>query len=303
MTNGTPAPAHPGFGPSAISRQIDVLGSSMHWVESGEGDPIVFLHGNPTSSFLWRKVFARCAGRGRLLAPDLIGFGQSGKPEIGYTLADHEQYLDAWFDALNLRRVTLVLQDYGGLFGVSWARRHADRVKAIALMEPVLHPVASKELPDAFVQMRNTVLQPGTGEQFVLEDNHFLEAVSRFFIAPLPEEDRLEYLKPFPTPASRRPVIVFPRHLPVDGQPQVTVDLLARNAEWLRVSAVPKLLLTFEPGFLITPAVIDWARANVRALEVEAAGAGLHFVQEEQPEAIGAALGAWMDRHQLGRTA
>ena len=215
MTQVTAARSHPAFGPSAQSRQMDVLDSTMHWVDAGQGDPIVFLHGNPTSSFLWRKVFARLDGQGRLLAPDMIGFGQSGKPNIDYSLADHQRYLDAWFEALDLTNVTLVLQDYGGLFGVSWARRHPDRVKAVALLEPVMRPPAAKDLPEGFINMRNIVLEEGVGEKFVLEDNHFLEAVSRYFITPLPEEDRSEYLKPFPTAASRKPIIVFPRHLPI----------------------------------------------------------------------------------------
>lgn len=290
---------HPAFGPKAQSCSAPVLDSTMHWVEAGSGDPIVFMHGNPTSSFLWRKVFAQFDGHGRLLAPDMIGFGQSGKPPIEYSLADHEHYLDAWFEKHALRNVTLVLQDYGGLFGVSWARRHADRVKAVALLEPVLRPIQSKDLPEEFVKIRSLVLKQGEGEKFVLDDNLFLEACSRTFIEPLCEEDRLEYLKPFPTPLSRKPVIVFPRHLPVDGAPTVTIDLLELNAEWLKSSEVPKLLLTFDPGFLVKEEAIAWSRGNIRNLEIEPIGAGLHFVQEEQPDGIAQAILRWMRRKQL----
>jgi len=290
---------HPGFGDGARSCEREILESTMHWVEAGEGDPIVMLHGNPTSSFLWRKVFAGLDGKGRLLAPDLIGFGKSGKPALDYSLADHQRYLDAWFDAMDLKDVTLLLQDYGGFFGVDWARRNSDRVKAIAFMEPVLRPVASKDMPPPFIELRGNVLKPGIGEKMVIEDNEFLEAVSRFFIFELPEEDRLEYLKPFPTPESRKPLIVFPRHLPVDpteGWAKETAELLERNNAWLVTADIPKVLITFEPGFLITKDVIDWCRDNLKNLVIEEGGAGLHFVQEEAPEPIVAAVGRLLDR-------
>jgi len=297
MTNTVSAVAHPAFGATAHARDVAVLDSTIHWVESGTGDPIVFLHGNPTSSYLWRKVFARLEGEGWLLAVDLIGFGGSGKPDIAYDLADHERYLDAWFAALDLTGVTLVLQDYGAAFGVSWARRNPDRVKAIVLLEPVLWPIDSADLPQAFVDTRALVKRPGEGEQFVLEDNLFLTKLfPATFLEPLPEEDLQVYLAPFPTPESRRPVIVFPRSLPVDGEPQATVDLLEENAAWLRESDTPKLLLTFDPGFLLTAPILAWARENIRNLDVQAAGAGVHFVQEEQPEAIAEAVRSWPAR-------
>jgi haloalkane dehalogenase len=292
---------HPSFGPKAQSRFAEVLESKMHWVEAGSGDPIVFMHGNPTSSFLWRKIFAQFEGKGRLLAPDMIGFGQSGKPSMDYSLADFQRYYDAWFDMLDLRNVTLVLQDYGGLFGVSWARRHPDRVKAIALLEPVLRPLRSKDLGEDFLKIRSLVLQPGEGEKFVMDENKFVDMCSRWFLKPLPEEERLEYMKPFPTTESRKPVITFPRHLPVDGAPQITVDLLELNAQWLKTSEIPKLLLTFEPGFLIQKEQIDWSRENIKNIEIEAVGPGLHFVQEDQPDGIARAVSSWMERHHLTR--
>jgi haloalkane dehalogenase len=289
--------AHAAFGGAAVARDVRVLDSSIHHVESGTGDPIVFVHGNPTSSFLWRKVFARLEGQGRLLAVDLIGFGGSGKPDIAYDLDDHQRYLDAWFDVLDLTDVTLVLQDYGAAFGVAWARRNPGRVRSVVLMEPVLWPIDSADMPDAFIDVRKTVLVPGEGERFVLEENRFVaELFPATFLQPLPDEDLQEYLAPFPTPESRRPVIVFPRSLPVDGRPQATIDLLERNAQWLRESETPKLLLTFEPGFLLTKPILDWARETIRNLEVQPAGAGLHFVQEEQPEAIAEAVRAWLAR-------
>lgn len=288
---------HPQFGASATAHDTAVLDSHLHHVESGEGDPIVFLHGNPTSSFLWRHVFRGLEGRGRRLAVDLIGFGDSGKPAIEYSLHDHQRYLDAWFDAHELREVTLVLQDYGALFGLSWAARHPDRVAAVLLAEPVLRPIEAAELPEQFVRTRALIRVPGEGERFVLDENRFLgELFPGFFVRPLSDEAIAEYQRPFPTPDSRRPVLYFPRNLPVDGEPRSTVEYLDSVVPWLRTSPVPKTLLTFEPGFLLTPTILEWARATIRDLEVTAAGKGIHFVQEEEPEAIAAAVEALLGR-------
>ncbi|MFW0786263.1 haloalkane dehalogenase [Gordonia sp. CPCC 206044] len=285
------ASARDEFGPDAQSNTIDVLDSTLHWVEHGDGDPVVFLHGNPTSSYLWRKVFAGLHGRGRLLALDLIGFGESGKPDIDYSLEDHQRYVDAWFDALDLRDVTLVLQDYGAAFGVTWARRHSDRVKAVVLAEPVIRPIASADLPSDFVGLRAQVLEPGVGEQIILQDNRFItELLPGSVLGGLDEDARAAYAEPFPTPRSRRPILVFPRSLPVDAQPRSTVDFLARNEQWLADSEVPKVLVTFRPGFLVTPEIIEWARSTIRNLDVRDGGAGGHFVQEDAPDAIAAAV-------------
>jgi haloalkane dehalogenase len=293
----------PRFGASATDHDTPVLDSHLHHVESGTGDPIVFLHSNPTSSFLWRHVFRGLEGRGRLLAVDLIGFGDSGKPVIDYTLHDHQRYLDAWFEMHDLREVTLVLQDYGTVFGLSWAARHPDRVASVLLAEPVLRPIEAIRLPEQFVKTRELIRRPGEGERFVLEENRFLgELFPRFFIRPLPDEAIAEYQRPFPTPESRRPVLYFPRHLPVDGEPNSTTEYLDSFVPWLRSSPVPKALLTFEPGFLLTPAVLEWARATIRNLEVTAAGEGIHFVPEEEPDAIAAAVETLLDRVATARS-
>ncbi len=285
------------FGPDATSNSIDVLDSSLHWVEHGTASPIVFLHGNPTSSFLWRGVFTGLRGRGRLLALDLIGFGDSGKPDIDYTLDDHQGYVDAWFDALDLTDVTLVLQDYGAAFGLTWARRHPDRVKAVVLAEPVIRPIASADLPEQFVALRGEVLKDGVGEQIVLEDNRFItELLPSAVLGGLTPEVQEVYAAPFPTANSRKPILVFPRALPVDARPQSTVDFLAANESWLAESELPKILLTFEPGFLLTPEIVDWARRNIANLTVQSGGAGSHYVQEDAPDAIASAVAEVLDR-------
>lgn len=286
------------FGPDAQSVDVPVLDSHLHHVEQGEGSPIVFLHGSPTSSYLYRHVFKALQGRGRLLAVDLIGFGDSGRPPIAYELADHERYLDAWFDALDLRDVTLVLQDYGAAFGVSWAARHPDRVRAVLLAEPVIRDIESSALPAAFVGAQQLIRTPGDGEKFVVEDNGFMTQVfPGAFLQPLAPDDLAVYQAPFPTAESRGHLIRFPRNLPIDGIPASSVHYLERNEEWLKTSVdVPKTLLTYEPGFLLTPTIKAWIRENVADIEVHAGGAGVHFVQEEQPQGLADAVDALLAR-------
>ncbi len=213
-------------------------------------------------------MFTRLTGRGRLIVPDLIGFGDSGRPDIAYELDDHIRYLDAWFDALELDNVTLVVQDYGAAFGVSWAARHSDRVKAVLLAEPVIRDIASADLPEPFVQAQQLIRTPGDGEKFVVEDNLFLtQVLPGAFLTPPAQEDLDVYLAPFPTAESRGHLIKFPRNLPIDGNPASSVDFLERSVDWLKTSNdVPKLLLTFEPGFLLTPPeILAWATENIAA--------------------------------------
>lgn len=282
------------FGPGATTQEIAVLDSTISYVEVGSGRPFVFLHGNPTSSWLWRKVVKNLEGEGRLLAVDLIGFGASGKPDIEYDLDDHQSYLDAWFQALGLTDVTLVLQDYGAAFGVRWASQNPDKVRDVILLEPVIRAIDSADLPEQFVQTRALVKTPGDGERFVFDDNKFLTLLlPNTFLTPLTDEELQPYLEPFPTPASRKPIIFFPRHLPVDSEPQSTVDWLEESVDWLSSSDTPKLLLTFEPGFLLTPPILEWAKSTIKNLTVQEGGAGVHFVQEEEPERIAQAIKDW----------
>jgi pimeloyl-ACP methyl ester carboxylesterase len=194
---------------------VDVLGRQMAYVDVGSGDPIVFLHGNPTSSYLWRKIIPRCTGLGRCLAPDLIGMGDSDKLQTSgpgsYTLGEHRRYLDAWFEKLGLtKNVTLIVHDWGSVLGFDWARRHPDAVKGIAYMEAIVMPLrwASMPSPDAFRAFRSPA-----GEKVVLEDNKFIEGVlPAGMIRKLSEEEMAEYRRPFLTPGEdRRPTLTFPR--------------------------------------------------------------------------------------------
>lgn len=284
---------------------IGVLDSTMSYQEAGAGAPIVFLHGNPTSSYLWRKVMP-LMGPGRLLAPDLIGMGDSGKPAIEYTLADHARYLDAWFDALHLDRVVLVGHDWGGVLAFDWAARHPGRAAGVAFLETIMRPLAWSEFPESARPFFTSLRTPGQGEAMVLEQNLFIErALPGTVLTGLSAADLAAYRKPYPTPDSRRPLLAWARSLPLDGEPEDVVARVEAYDQWLAASSdVPKLLLTFDPGpgTMIGPELADWCRRHIAALEVAACGPAGHHAPEDQPAAIAAAITAWADSHGLRDT-
>lgn len=275
-----------------------ILDSTMHHVESGMGEPIVFLHGNPTSSYLWRNVMPRLEGEGRLLAPDLIGMGKSGKPKIDYRYPSHEPYLEAWFDALDLRDVTLVVHDWGSTLGISWARRHPERVKAIAMMEAIVEPIGwGEDFPAEMTDLLEAIRTVGIGEKLILDENRFVEEIlPSAILRKLTREEMDAYRAPFPDRESRRPTLSWPRCLPIGGEPKDVIAVIEQNAEWLSASDVPKLLLAFEPGIAISARSVEWCRTKFKNLEIENIGPGLHFVQEDHPESIGDAVKNWRRR-------
>jgi haloalkane dehalogenase len=281
---------------------VDVLDSTISYREVGEGAPCVFLHGNPTSSYLWRGVLPEIEGPVRRLAPDLIGMGDSGKPTIPYRFADHARYLEAWFEALELDEVMLVGHDWGGALAFDWAARHPGRVRGMAFMEAIVRPMSLTELPEGAQERFQSFRTPGVGEEMVLEQNVFIEQFPRIVLSELTVADMDVYRKPYPTPESRLPLLEWPRALPLDGEPADVVERIEAYDQYLAESPdVPKLLLTFEPGpaQLMGPELIDWCAANMAALEVEKLGPAGHHAPEDQPEAIAKAISAWAERHKL----
>ena len=278
-----------------------VLNSTMFYRELGTGVPVVFLHGNPTSSYLWRSILPAVGDPGWLLAPDLIGMGDSGKPDIDYTFADHARYLDAWFDALALDSVVLIGHDWGGALAFDWAARHPGRVRGVGFTETIVKPMTWQEFPEGGREVFRAIKTAGVGEAMILDDNLFIEQVLPGSIDNgLSETDLDAYRKPYPTRESRRPILQWARAMPLGGEPAEIVARIERYDEWLTHSAdVPKLLLTFDPGAMLTPELIDWCVTNMANLEVEKCGAGGHHTPEDQPEAIAAAIAAWLDRHGL----
>ncbi|MEV0380088.1 haloalkane dehalogenase [Nonomuraea sp. NPDC050643] len=282
---------------------IDVLGSTMYYEDSGAGVPFVFLHGNPSSSRAWRNVVPGIAAPGRrLLAPDLIGMGRSGKPDLPYRFADHARHLDAWFDALGLEEVVLVGHDWGGALAFDWAARHPGRARGVAFMETIVRELSWAELGEAPRARSEAIRGPG-GESLVLDGNFLVEtAFTGGVLTPLGAEELGPYLEPYPTRESRRPLLEWARSSPLDGDPADVVGRVRGYGDWLAGSGeVPKLLLTFDssPTLLITEKVAAWCAEHMAALETEHCGPAGHHVTEDRPREIAAAISAWADRHGL----
>jgi len=277
-------------------RRLAVLDSHMTYVQVGVGDPIVFLHGNPTSSYLWRNVIPHLAGRGRCLAPDLIGMGRSGKaPSGGYRLADHVRYLDAWFEAVDLRRVTLVVHDWGSALGFHWARRYPERVKALVYMEAIVRPVAWAEWPEAARKIFQALRTPA-GEEMILAKNVFVERIlPASVLRGLAPEEMERYREPFREPGeSRRPTLTWPREIPIDGEPADVSALVNDYAAWLARSPLPKLFVNANPGSILVGAQREFCRGWPNQQEVTVRGS--HFLQEDSPVEIGQAIARFV-RH------
>jgi haloalkane dehalogenase len=287
------------FGPFAEKKFIEIKGRKMAYIDEGEGDPIVFQHGNPTSSYLWRKVMPSCRGLGRLIACDLIGMGDSEKlPNSGpdrYTYGEHREYLFALWEELGLREnVVLVVHDWGSPLGFDWARHHPDRIQGIAYMEAIVKPLSLRDFPELVRDTFSGFRSPA-GEDMILRDSVFLETLLiEMEREHLTDADIAEYRKPFLTPGEdRRPMLTWPRELPFDGEPPGMVELVGKNAEWMQSTPVPKLWIKGDPGGIMTEITEFCERApNQTSVTVE----GLHFLQESSGPEIGAAVAEFVGR-------
>jgi haloalkane dehalogenase len=281
-------------------KYMTIYGKRMAYMEHGEGDPIVFLHGNPTSSYLWRNIMPALEGRGRLIAPDLIGMGDSDKLDNSgidsYSYVEHKKYLFTLLEELGVKdNVTLIVHDWGSGLGFHWAKMNAVAVKGIAFMEAIVAPIpewgafpeSSQELFQGF---RSTA-----GEQMILEDNLFIELVlPGMVMRPLSENEMAEYRRPFLSLGeSRRPTLTWPRQLPIAGEPENVVEIVSEYSDWLAEVDIPKLFVNANPGVLIIGAVRDYVRSWRNLSEVTVSG--LHFLQEDSPHEIGEALATWCD--------
>jgi len=280
-------------------KTIQVLGHEMAYHERGSGDPIVLLHGNPTSSYLWRDVVPHLEGSGRCIVPDLIGMGDSQKlADSGpdrYTFVEHRRFLDALLEALDVREnVTLVIHDWGSALGFDWANRHRDAVKGIAYMESIVAPVPSwdqwpKPVIPVFQGFRSE-----KGEEMVLDNNLFIEGVLPSSIKrKLSDEEMNEYRRPFVNAGEdRRPTLTWPRQIPIEGEPLEVVEIVQSYADWLSTSDVPKLFFDAQPGAILRKDVRDFCLAwpNQKVIEIE----GIHFVQEDSPDEIGQGVAEWL---------
>ena len=279
-------------------KKLSVLGRTMAYVEVGEGDPIVLLHGNPTSSYLWRNIIPHLSGLGRCIAPDLIGMGDSDKlanpTADSYRFVEHRQYLDGLLGQLGVtERAVLVVHDWGSGLGFDWANRHRDAMAGIAYMEAIVRPVTWAEWPDAARGVFQGFRSPA-GEEMVLTKNVFVERVlPGSIIRTLDDAEMAEYRRPFLNSGEdRRPTLTWPRQIPIEGEPADVVAIATAYSEWLSTSDLPKLFIDAEPGAILKGPQREFCRRWPNQREVTVAGN--HFLQEDSPDEIGAAIADWI---------
>ena len=266
----------------------------ISYVDTGAGDPIIFLHGNPTSSYLWRNIITHLESVGQCLAPDLMGMGDSGSsPNGSYRFIEHSAVLDQWFDAVGLTsKVTLVVHDWGSALGFHWAKRNPERVKGIVYMEAIVRPVTWEEWPEASRNLFQGFRSPA-GEEIVIEKNVFVERVlPGSVLRGLTEEEMEVYRRPYlEVGESRRPTLTWPREIPVEGEPADVVQIVSEYAEWLSSSQVPKLFINADPGAILVGSQREFCRSWPNQEEISVSGQ--HFIQEDSPAEIGQAISDW----------
>ena len=275
--------------------EIDSLKIAFH--QAGEGCPVIFLHGNPTSSYLWRNIIPLVSGNARCIAPDLIGMGDSEKleevDEDSYRFFQHRHFLDGFLEALKLKtKIILVVHDWGSALGFDWANRNRNRIKGIVYMEAIVRPVTWKEWPEAGSRIFKG-FRSSAGEEMILKKNLFVEAVlPGSILRKLTVEEMEEYRRPFLVPEHRLPILKWPREIPIDGEPEDVAKVVSDYADWLNLSDIPKLFIDAEPGAILTGEQREFCRNWPNQTEIKVSGS--HFVQEDSPYEIGKAIFEWM---------
>jgi len=269
----------------------------MHYVDVGKGDPILFLHGNPTSSYLWRNIIPYLQTKGRCIAPDLIGMGKSDKPDIDYTYDDHYEYLVKFIEKLKLKKITLVIHDWGSGLGFRYAHEHSKNIKAIAFMEAMVKPLKASDLPKdskiPFLMMR----MPMFSWLMIGVMNMFLKMMlPKLIVRKLTTEEIKYYEDPYPTIASRKPVQVWPSQVPIDGKPKHSHDVIGAYGKWLQKSKLPKLFFYAHPGAILKANDVAWIKKNIPNVKAVDIGSGIHFIQEDNPHKIGSELAKWYQK-------
>lgn len=277
------------------SHYVEVLGSKIHYIDEGAGDPILFLHGQPTSSYLWRNIIPHVTGQGRCIAPDLIGFGKSDKPDIEYRFFDHVKYIEGFIEALGLKNITLVIHDWGSGLGFHYAMRNEDNIKGIAFLEAILNPIPGWEMfPESFREVFQGFRTPEVGWDMLVNKNMFIEQIlPGGVVRPLTETEMNVYREPFTDPATRKPVWRWPNELPIAGNPADVTEAVTTYNQKLQQSDLPKLLFYATPGAILPEPMVEWCRQNLKNLQTIDIGPGLHFLQEDNPHLIGSELANW----------
>jgi haloalkane dehalogenase len=276
------------------SKYVEIHGSKIHYIDEGAGDPILFLHGNPTSSYLWRNIIPYLVPHGRCIAPDLIGMGKSDKPNLAYRFVDHAKYVEGFIKKLNLSNITLVIHDWGSGLGFHYAMRHESNVKAIAFMEALVTPMKWEEFPSGNKVGFKLFRTPGVGWFMISVMNMFLnKLVPEMIVRKLSQEEKNYYDAPYKTIKSRKPVRQWPNEIPISGQPSDMHEIITNYSQKLQESEIPKLLFFAHPGAIIDAKKLAWCKQNLKNLKAVDIGKGLHFIQEDNPDLIGDELAKW----------
>ena len=276
------------------SKYVEVHGSKIHYVDEGSEDPILFLHGNPTSSYLWRNIIPYLMPHGRCIALDLIGMGKSDKPDLDYRFFDHSKYVEGFIEKLDLSNLTLVIHDWGSALGFHYAMRHENNIKGIAFMEAMLKPIKWEDFPSKYRMGFKLFRAPGIGWFMISVVNVFVtQMLPQAIVRKLTAEEKDYYGSPYKTVNSRKPIRQWPCEIPIEGKPADVYEVISSYNQKLQESEVPKLLFYATPGGIIDSKTVDWCRQNLKNLKVVDIGDGIHFIQEDNPHLIGEELAKW----------
>ena len=280
--------------PEGEKKSIRIKGVRMSYIEQGQGEPILFLHGNPTWSYLWRDVMPHLRNQGRCIAPDLIGMGHSDKPRISYRFEDHYTFLKGFIEELGLEGITLVLHDWGSALGFHYALENQGNIKGIAFMEAFIRPWRWSRLKPLYRLGFRLLRYPLTGELMIYAFNAFLKVIMpRLIIRKLKPAEERNYKEPFRKWRHRKPMLVWAREIPINGKPSGTYRIISHYSQWLQQTPMPKLLLYANPGAMIDGPAVEWCHRHLTNLETHCIGEGKHFLQEDHPHAIGQYLEQW----------
>lgn len=273
-----------------------IPGSKIHYIDEGKGDPILFLHGNPTSNYLWRNIIPYLTGKGRCIAPDLIGMGKSGKPDIDYGFHDTYVYLDAFIKKLDLKNVTLVLHDWGSGMGFHYANLNRDNIKAIVFMEAMYNAPTLYDMPTSIKMALRMIRMPVFGSLMVKTANMFIKKMlPDMILRDLTNVEMEAYAAPYPTSKSRKPLLAWPQDVPFGGKPKAVAEVVKSWNKWLGITDIPKLCFYVTPGVAIKEKDVKIIKDGMKNIKMIGLGEGLHFIQEDYPHEIGSGIAEWYE--------
>ncbi len=283
------------FPNSSHSRYVEVFGSKIHYIEEGDGDPILFLHGMPTSSYLWRHIIPYVAPLGRCIAPDLIGMGKSDKPDIPYTISDHIHYIGKFIDALKLQDITIVMHGWGSIIGLDYAMKNAANCRGLVCYESYMRPFSKNDISLPLQEQITTLDKQKNIDDLIENTTYYVDNIlPQDIMRPLTEEEMTHYRAPFLLQGAGKPLKQYLKEIPRNHQPNITNDIIEAYSKKLTQSILPKLILYSIPGFITTMATLHWAKENLPNVELADIGEELHYAQESNPALMGETISIWL---------